>query len=137
MAVKPKIETSVNLLDVVKLGIAVVLVVFGVGQFYYYGTHPLVYGGAVHEVPAAIRLVVLLAAVAIAIVVARFSSPGVSAWRYLMSSRGELQRVVWPSRQQTVQTTIAVIVMVVLLGVFLWLTDMLVQFLLSRITGGQ
>ncbi|MGH8225326.1 MAG: preprotein translocase subunit SecE [Gammaproteobacteria bacterium] len=137
MAVKPKIETRVNPLDVVKLGIAVVLVIFGVGQFYYYGNHPLVYGGAVHEVPAAIRLVILLVAAAIAVVAARFSSPGASAWRYLTSSRGELQRVVWPSRQQTVQTTIAVIVMVVLLGVFLWFTDFVVQFALSRITGSQ
>ncbi|MDN5865187.1 MAG: preprotein translocase subunit SecE [Gammaproteobacteria bacterium] len=135
MAVKPKIETHTSPLDVVKLGVAVVLLVFGVGTFYYYGTHPLVYGGEVHEISTTIRLVVMLAAIALAIVAARFSGPGASAWRYLMSSRGELQRVVWPSRQQTIQTTIAVIVMVILLGVFMWVVDLIVKWGLGGITG--
>lgn len=135
MAVKPRIETSTSPLDVVKLGVAVLLIVFGVGEFYYYSTHPLVYGGEAHQVSTAIRLVIMLAAIAIAVVVARFSGPGASAWRYLMSSRGELQRVVWPSRQQTIQTTIAVIIMVVLLGVFMWIVDLIVQWGLGTITG--
>lgn len=135
MAVKPKIETRTSPFDVLKLGVAALLIIFGVGQFYYYGTHPLVYGGEAHQVSTTIRLVIMLVAIAIAIVAARFSAPGTSAWRYLMSSRGELQRVVWPNRQQTVQTTIAVIVMVVILGVFMWLVDLIVQWGLGSITG--
>jgi preprotein translocase subunit SecE len=135
MAVKPKIETRTSPLDVVKLGVAILLIIFGVGEFYYFGSHPLVYGGQAHQVSTAVRLVVMLVAIAVAIVAARVSGPGTSAWRYLMSSRGELQRVVWPDRQQTVQTTIAVIVMVVILGVFMWLVDLIVQWGLGSITG--
>lgn len=135
MAVKPKIETRTSLLDMLKLGVAVILLVFGVGEFYYYGSNPLVYGGEVHQVHAAVRLIVMLVAIALAIVAARFTGPGASAWRYLMSSRGELQRVVWPGRQQTIQSTIAVIIMVVLLGLFMWLVDLVVKWALGSITG--
>jgi preprotein translocase subunit SecE len=135
MAVKPKVETHTSPLDVVKFVVAVGLIVCGVGEFYYFGSHPLVYGGAAHTVPMGVRLVIMLAAIALAIVLARFSGLGASAWQYLMSSRGELQRVIWPSRQQTVQTTIAVIVMVVLLGVFMWIVDLIVQWGLGQVTG--
>jgi preprotein translocase subunit SecE len=135
MAVKPNIETHTSPLDVLKLVVAVGLIVFGVGEFYYFASHPLVYGGEVHHLAIGLRLIVMLVAIALAIVLARFSGPGASAWRYLMSSRGELQRVIWPSRQQTIQTTIAVIVMVVILGVFMWVVDLIVQWGLGRITG--
>lgn len=135
--IKPDIKTTASPLDIVKLALALVLLVFGVGQFYYYGNHPLVYGGAVHEVPTAIRLLVLLAAVGIAVTAARLTAIGTSAWRYLMSARGEVQRMVWPGRQQTIQATIAVIVLVVAAGLFMWLIDLGVQAGLGRLTGGQ
>jgi len=135
--IKPDIKAKASPLDIVKLGLAVLLLVFGVGQFYYYGQHPLVYGGAPHQVPAAIRLVILLAAVGIAVVAARFTALGASAWRYMMSARGEVQRMVWPGRQQTIQATIAVIVLVVALGVFMWITDLVVSTAVGSITGGQ
>lgn len=134
--IKPDIKTKASPLDLIKLGVAVVLLIFGVGQFYYYGTHALVFGGAAHEVPTAIRLLVLLVVVGIAVTAARITGPGASAWRYLMSARGEVQRMVWPTRQQTIQATIGVIVLVVAAGVFMWLIDLGVSAGLGRITGG-
>jgi len=77
----------------------------------------------------------MLAAVGVAVVAARFTGIGTSSWRYLMSARAEVQRMVWPSRQQTIQTTIVVIVLVVILGVGLWLIDMASAALLGSITG--
>lgn len=133
--IKPNIKTHVSALDALKLLAAVVLVVFGVWQFYYYGTHPLVFGGEAHQISTALRLLVLLAAVGVAVVAARFTGIGASSWHYLMSARAEMQRMVWPSRQQTIQTTIVVIVMVVLLGVGLWLVDLASSKVLGLITG--
>ncbi len=133
--IKPDIKTHVSALDALKLLVAVVLVIFGVGQFYYYGTHPLVWGGEAHQISTALRLLVLLASVGVAVVAARFTGIGASSWRYLMSARAEVQRMVWPSRQQTIQTTVVVIVLVVILGVGLWLIDMASAALLGTITG--
>ena len=133
--IKPDIKTHVSALDALKLAAAVVLIIFGVGQFYYYGSHPLVYGGAAHQISTFVRLLVLMGTLGLAVVLARFTGIGASSWRYLMSARAEMLRMVWPSRQQTIQTTIVVIVMVVLLGVGLWLVDMASSKLLGLITG--
>ena len=133
--IKPDIKTHVSALDALKLLVAVALIIFGVGQFYYYGTHPLVWGGTTHEIPTVVRLLVLLVTVGLGVVAARFTGIGTSTWRYLMSAWTEVQRMVWPSRQQTIQTTIVVIVLVVILGVGLWLIDLASATLLGRITG--
>ena len=133
--IKPDIKTHVSALDALKLVAAVALIIFGVGQFYYYGSHPLVYGGEAHQISTVVRLLVLLGALGLAVVLARITGIGASSWRYLMSARAEMLRMVWPSRQQTIQTTIVVIVMVVLLGVGLWLVDMASSKLLGLITG--
>ncbi len=135
MAAKPETGARTSILDFIKLGVAVVLLGFAIGQFYYFGAHPLIYGGTAHQVPAAIRLVVLLVALALSVLAARFTALGADSWRYLMSARGEVQRMVWPGRQQTIQATIAVIVLVVALGVFMWLIDLILQFALRGLTG--
>ncbi len=133
--IKPDIKTHVAPLDALKLLVAAALIVFGVGEFYYFGSHPLVWGGETYQISAAVRLLVLLAALGVAVVAARLTGIGTSSWRYLMSARAEVQRMVWPSRQQTIQTTIVVIVLVVILGVGLWLIDMASAALLGSITG--
>ncbi len=133
--IKPDIKTHVAPLDALKLLVAAALIIFGVGEFYYFGTHPLVWGGEAHQISAAVRLLVLLAALGVAVVAARLTGIGTSSWRYLMSARAEVQRMVWPSRQQTIQTTIVVIVLVVIIGVGLWLIDMASAALLGSFTG--
>lgn len=136
MALKPNIQTSGSSgLDWVKLAFAVAVIVFGVGQFYYYGTHPLSYNGAPHSVPTVYRLLVLLVAIGVGIFVARYTAIGSSSLRYLKTAWVEVQKMVWPSRQQTAQATIAVIVLVVLLGVFMWVVDLIVETLFRGITG--
>ncbi|HKL77642.1 MAG TPA: preprotein translocase subunit SecE [Gammaproteobacteria bacterium] len=45
---------------------------------------------------------------------------------FVRESRTELSRVVWPSRQETIQTTAVVIAMVLFVGAFLWLVDWIV-----------
>jgi preprotein translocase subunit SecE len=42
---------------------------------------------------------------------------------------------VWPSRQETVQTTLIVFVMVLIMGVVLWLFDMMLGAILKALTG--
>ncbi|MEF8794526.1 preprotein translocase subunit SecE [Thiohalorhabdus sp.] len=46
--------------------------------------------------------------------------------RFVRESRAEISRVVWPSRQETLQTTAVVIAMVLFVGAFLWLVDWIV-----------
>jgi preprotein translocase subunit SecE len=48
----------------------------------------------------------------------------------------EVRKVVWPTRQETVQTTFMVILAVIIIGIFLWLIDMLLAQAIQLITGG-
>ncbi|HXF08935.1 MAG TPA: preprotein translocase subunit SecE [Candidatus Acidoferrales bacterium] len=47
----------------------------------------------------------------------------------------EARKVVWPTRAETMQTTLVVIGMVLLMGVMLWMVDWLLGFILRRLTG--
>lgn len=57
-------------------------------------------------------------------------------WLFIEASKVELQKVVWPTRQETIQTTMVVVVMVVISAVFLWGVDALlvkcVQFFMGK-----
>ncbi|HKJ87006.1 MAG TPA: preprotein translocase subunit SecE [Gammaproteobacteria bacterium] len=44
----------------------------------------------------------------------------------MREARVELNRVVWPTRQETLQTTGVVIAMVLFVGAFLWVVDWVV-----------
>jgi preprotein translocase subunit SecE len=47
----------------------------------------------------------------------------------------EVRKVVWPSRQETLQTTLIVVVMVLIVGIILWLFDMVLMAILRALTG--
>jgi preprotein translocase subunit SecE len=46
-----------------------------------------------------------------------------------------VRKVVWPTRQETLQTTLIVIAMVVIVGVLLWLFDLVLVGILRFLTG--
>lgn len=54
---------------------------------------------------------------------------------FVREARIELNKVVWPSRQETVQTTAVVIAMVLFIAVFLWLVDWLIFSAVQTVMG--
>ena len=77
----------------------------------------------------------MLAAVAVGIVVALQSSQGRDFWQFVQGSRVELRKVVWPTRQETMQTTLVVFVAIVAMGIFFWILDWLLGALTAALTG--
>ena len=53
----------------------------------------------------------------------------------MQSSRIELRKVVWPNRQETMQVTLVVFVMIVVLGLFFWGVDTLLALPDQWLTG--
>jgi preprotein translocase subunit SecE len=82
-----------------------------------------------------IRVLGMLAGGAVAIVIALQTSTGKTAWAYIQGSRTELRRVVWPNRQETVQTTLMVIVVVMILAMFIWALDVVLAWGVQILTG--
>ena len=120
-----KTETTVSPLDRIKIGLAIALLVGGVvGYYYYAGEYSQLY-----------RVVGLLTALVLAAVIGMQSDPGRRLWRFAQGSRIELRKVIWPTRQEAMQTTIAVIIFVIVMGVFFWLLDMLLLWVTQTLTG--
>jgi len=62
--------------------------------------------------------------------------PGGGFWRFLTECVGELRKVEWPTQNHTIQATIVVLVACIVMGVFIWVADIvskhIVQDLLLR-----
>ena len=111
-------------MDTVKLIAAAGVALCGMVAFYYFADQSLL-----------LRVVGLLVVVAIAIAIAMTSELGKSTTRFVRDARGELRKVDWPSRGETVQTTLAVFAMVIVLGLALWLLDMFLFWAVRLLTG--
>jgi preprotein translocase subunit SecE len=111
-------------LDVAKLVAAILIVVAGVVGFYYLSEQTLW-----------VRWLIVLAAVVLGIFVALQSAQGKELWTFVQSSRVELRKVVWPTRQETLQVTLLVFVVVIVMGVFFWALDWALGSLTQWLTG--
>ena len=54
-------------------------------------------------------------------------------FEFLQETRAEVAKVTWPTRQETLVTTIFVIIMVILAGLFLFLTDQVLSYVINFI----
>lgn len=106
-------ESESSVFDTVKLVVALLVFLVGVGCFYYFTDELLLY-----------RVLGLIAVALVAVGISMTTRVGRDAWAFARDSRQELRKVVWPTKQESLQTTLIVLVMVLLVGVFLWLLDM-------------
>ncbi|UCH41101.1 MAG: preprotein translocase subunit SecE [Gammaproteobacteria bacterium] len=109
-----KTEQTTSAIDTFKLMTAVLVLIAGVVGFYYF-----------EEESQLLRVLGMLGVAVVAFLIAATSEPGRRGLGFVRDSRVEVRKVVWPTRQETLQTTIAVLFMVVLVAIMLWLFDML------------
>ena len=110
--------------DTAKLAIAVLMLLTGVVGFYYFGAASTLY-----------RVLALLAIAGVAVAIVATTQIGQSTLAFLQDSRTELRKVVWPTRTEAVQTTLVVIAVVILVGIFLWLVDMGLGLIVRSLIG--
>jgi preprotein translocase subunit SecE len=111
--------------DIAKLVIAVALVVAGIVGYYWLADRALI-----------LRVLSVLAGVAAGATVAWFSTPGREFAVFASEAVGEVKKVVWPTRKETIQTTAAVFAFVVVMAVFLWLSDKTLEWVLYDLVLG-
>ena len=70
-----------------------------------------------------------------AIAVFALSPLGRRFWQFILDSRVELRKVVWPNRQETLQTTAVVFGFIVIAGMFFWVLDLLLAWITRMLTG--
>jgi preprotein translocase subunit SecE len=98
--------------DKAKIALAVVLVIAGLVGFYHFSEQALV-----------LRVLYVLGGLIAGGAVAWFTEPGQNFVAFARESVVETKKVVWPTRKEAVQTTAAVFGFVLIMAVFLWITD--------------
>jgi preprotein translocase subunit SecE len=107
-----KVETIAVKLDILKLVIALLILASAVAAFYIYADESQL-----------LRVIGLLAASGVAIAIALQTEKGRSIWAFIQDSQVEVRKVVWPTRQETLQTTAIVIIAVIVFAIILGLMD--------------
>jgi preprotein translocase subunit SecE len=114
------VETTESRYDTVKWTVVFALVAVAVVGNSYYADQSLLY-----------RVLGILAIAGIAGVVALQTAKGAAFWALVKGSRTEIRKVVWPTRQETVQTTMIVVAFVLLVALLLWGLDSFLGWLVS------
>ena len=102
------------MVDNLKLIAAVVVIIAGIAVFYVFG-----------DMSVLLRALIVVVSVVVAGGVALTSTPGKNAWQFAIGTRAEIRKVIWPSRRETMQSTLVVILMVLVVGIYLWMLDAL------------
>ncbi len=111
-------------LDTLKWLLVILLLGGSIVSFHYFEEHSLL-----------LRVISLLLVIGIAAWVASTTEKGRSTLYFLKESHLEVRRVVWPTRQETVQMTGVVLLMVVLLALIIWTVDSILLWLVRLFTG--
>jgi preprotein translocase subunit SecE len=77
------------------------------------------------EVSSLLRAGMIIAGLVAAAAVAYNTVPGKETWSFAVGARNEVRKVIWPTRKETMQSTLVVIVMVILVGLYIWILDSL------------
>jgi preprotein translocase subunit SecE len=118
-----KVEEQATFVDTVKLALAVLILLAGLVSYYYFANSAVL-----------LRAFGVIVAVAAGIGVVFTSFQGQVLWKFIQGARVELRKVVWPTREETIQTTLVVLVFALIGGVFFWLLDVVLLFATKQIT---
>ena len=119
-----KVEEQPTFVDTAKLALSIAVVLGGLVGYYYFA-----------DASQLLRVLGVMLSLAVAAVVALTSLQGRTLWKFSQSARVELNKVVWPTREETIQTTIVVLVVALFGGVFFFLSDRFLLWITTTITG--
>ncbi|MEG3755767.1 preprotein translocase subunit SecE [Psychromonas arctica] len=117
-------ENSKSSLDGLKWTITVLLLAAVIVGNYLYG----------EETHVVLRVAVLLVLAALAVLSAAFTEKGKTFLGFAKDARLEVRKVVWPTRQETVQTTLIILAVSTIVGLVLWGLDGIFVRVVSFIT---
>ena len=119
------LEAGSSRKDQALLAVSALLFAGGLFAFYYFET----------QAPTVVRVLLLLAAIGAAAGIGYRTELGQGVWNAITGARTELRKVVWPTRQESVQTTLMIAVVVVIMSLLMWGLDSALLFGVEKLTG--
>src|SRR6187551_1718355 len=111
-------------MDKLKIAAAVGCVIAGVWAYYYFA-----------DAAAVFRFLMVVGGLLAGAAVAWTSEQGKTFFAFAQESWAEAGRVSWPTRKETVQTTLIVFAFVVVMALFLFAVDSTLAWLVQLLTG--
>ena len=111
-----KISGETTPTDVVRLSLALSILLLGLYGFYYFS-----------EVSKLFRVLGILASVGLAIAIGLQTERGKQLKLFAKEANIEVRKVVWPTRQETMTTTLFVVIVVIIFGILLWVLDLILS----------
>jgi len=105
--------------DKIKLVVAALLVVAGIAGYYYLAASSIL-----------LRVLSVVAGIVAGVATVLTSAQGRAGLAFSREALVEVKKVVWPTRKETVQTTAAVFAFVVVMAVYLWVSDKTLEWVL-------
>jgi preprotein translocase subunit SecE len=118
-------KTGSSSKDTIFLIVAAAALLGGMFAFYYFEG----------QLNAFVRTLILLAGLVATGALAYQTTLGRDLWGYVTGARTELRKVVWPTRQESVQTTLMIAVVVLVMALLLWGLDSLLLWGVETLTG--
>jgi len=117
-------QSESSAMDTVKMLLSIAVLIGSIiGYYIFDDMHPVV------------RVLGVVAGVAVALFILYQTAVGKSWFQHVSLAKREVRQVVWPTRPETVQMTLIVFVVVILMGIFLWLVDMFFLWAVKLLTG--
>lgn len=110
--------------DFVKWGLVLILLAGAVAGNYIFGEESVLY-----------RAIGVVVAIAVAGLIAMQTEKGRSAVIFAKESKTEIRKVVWPTRQEAIQTTAIVLVATFIMSIIMWGLDSVLFWVVGFITG--
>jgi preprotein translocase subunit SecE len=120
------IENVTSVTDKLKLGLAVLVIIAGIVAFSVLES----------KLPTVARVAIFIGSLVLGTVIAWMSEPGRRTVAFAFESYNEVKRVAWPTRKETLQMTGIVFAFVAIMGLFLWVLDKVVEWLLFGVLLG-
>ena len=108
-----KTETQQGSIDIFKFLVALGVLTISLVGFYYYA-----------EAPKIFRVLCVLAGIIVSLVIVSQTLKGRQAIDFVREAQVEVRKIVWPTRQETSQTTLFVIIVVIIFAILLWVLDL-------------
>jgi len=125
------VEAESPVMDIIKKIFSALIVVAAVFAFYYFSVDH----DSIKEIRLLFRILGLVSVMVAVLGLMSTTNTGKFVVSFILESKQEVRKVIWPTRDETMRTTLLVFAMVFIVGLLLWVLDMFLFWGVRLLTG--
>ncbi len=125
------VEPESPVMDIIKKIFSALIVIAAVSAFYYFSVDH----DSIKEIRLLFRVLGLVAVIVAVVALMSTTNTGRFVLSFIIESKQEVRKVIWPTRDETMRTTLLVFAMVFIVGLLLWVLDMFLFWGVRLLTG--